>query len=196
MPVAARRARVALQIGARTLLRRAGPDDEREFLASARASRELHRGLVEPPLTHLQFARLLRRAEHPATEVHLLCRREDGAICGVLNLNEIVRGAMQSASLGYYAFAPFAGHGYMTEGMQLVLRQAFRRLKLHRVEASVQPDNAASIALLVRAGFHEEGFSRRLLRVSGRWRDHLRFAVLAEEWTPRPAKPKAQSRRR
>ena len=168
-------------MGARTFLRRPVPADEREFLARARASRGLHRALAQPPLTRPQFVNFLRLADSPANELQL-CRREDGALCGVLNLSDIRREPLQSANLGYYVLAPFGGQGYMTEGVQLVLRQAFLRLKLHRVEASVQPDNAASIRLIKRSGFESEGFSRRMVRIGGRWRDHLRFAILAEEW--------------
>jgi ribosomal-protein-alanine N-acetyltransferase len=82
----------------------------------------------------------------------------------------------------------------MTEGVQLVLRQAFTRLKLHRIEASVQPDNAASIRLIVRSGFQQEGFSRRMVRIGGRWRDHLRYAILAEDWRALRAAATPQSR--
>jgi ribosomal-protein-alanine N-acetyltransferase len=69
----------------------------------------------------------------------------------------------------------------MTEGMDGVLRHAFKTLKLHRVEANVQPGNTGSIALLERSGFRREGFSPRYLKVAGRWRDHERWAILAED---------------
>jgi [ribosomal protein S5]-alanine N-acetyltransferase len=188
------RPRRALQVGRRTLLRAPEPDDEPEFLTATRASRALHRGLAQPPLTHAQFLHFLIQAEHPAQAVHLLCRREDGAICGVLNLSDIRREPLQSANLGYYALVPFAGHGYMTEGIQLILRQAFVRLKLHRIEANVQPDNAASLALIRRSGFREEGYSPRMVRIGGRWRDHVRFAILADEWRTHRAQRSGHSR--
>ena len=92
-----------------------------------------------------------------------------------------MRGPFQSAYLGYYGFAPFEGQGYMTEAMRLVLRHAFGAMRLHRVEANIQPGNAASIALVRRCGFHLEGFSPRYLKVSGRWRDHERWAILGED---------------
>jgi ribosomal-protein-alanine N-acetyltransferase len=112
----------------------------------------------------------------------VVCRRRDDALVGVVNLNEIVRGAFQSAYLGYYAFAPLAGQGLMTEGMALVLRHAFRRLGLHRVEANIQPGNRASRALARRLGFRREGFSPRYLKIRGRWRDHERWALVREAW--------------
>ncbi len=78
-----------------------------------------------------------------------------------------------------------AGDGYMTEGFALALDFAFRRLALHRVEANVQPANRRSIALVSRLGFEREGYSRRYVKISGRWRDHVRFAMLAEDWRTR-----------
>ena len=106
----------------------------------------------------------------------------DGAILGSINLSEIVRGPFESAYIGYQIGAPFARQGYMTEALSLALRIAFSRLRLHRVEANIQPRNVASVALARRAGFRREGLSRRYLKIGGRWRDHERWALLAEEW--------------
>lgn len=106
--------------------------------------------------------------------------RATGEIVGVINLNNVVRGYFQNAAAGYYAFAPHAGKGLMREGMLLVLKHAFRKLKLHRVEANIQPDNLRSIALVKSCGFVREGFSRRLVKVCGRWRDHELWAIRAE----------------
>jgi len=63
-----------------------------------------------------------------------------------------------------------------------VLGAAFGELGLHRVEANIQPGNAPSIALAEGAGFKREGFSPRYLKIGGRWRDHERYAILAEDW--------------
>jgi [ribosomal protein S5]-alanine N-acetyltransferase len=73
----------------------------------------------------------------------------------------------------------------MTEAIQLMLNHAFKQLNLHRVEANVQPHNASSIALIKRAGFVREGYSRRYLKIGGRWRDHERWAILYEDWKQR-----------
>ena len=110
----------------------------------------------------------------------LVIQQDSGAIVGVINLGHIVRGPLQSAFVGYYAFVPHTGQGFMHEGLRLVMRHAFLKLKLHRLEANVQPGNCASISLVRACGFVQEGFSRRYLKVSGRWRDHQRWAILAE----------------
>ncbi len=118
-------------------------------------------------------------------EPMLACRLDDDAIVGFFNISEIVRGPFQSAFLSYGAVAAFAGRGYMTEAMQLLLAHAFTDLRLHRLEANIQPGNTASIALVRRAGFVHEGFSERYLKVGGRWRDHERWAIRAEQWRAR-----------
>ncbi|HXH70190.1 MAG TPA: GNAT family protein, partial [Pyrinomonadaceae bacterium] len=88
----------------------------------------------------------------------------------------------QNAYLGYLLFDKFTGKGFMTEAVELVLKYAFQTLKLHRIEANVQPQNAASIAVLKRANFTKEGFSPKYLKIGGRWRDHERWAIIVEDW--------------
>ncbi len=121
----------------------------------------------------------------------LVCRRDDGAVVGVFNLSEIVRGAFHSAYLGYYGFAEHSRQGYMSEGLALALRFGFATLRLHRIEVNVQPDNARSISLIRQGGFTREGFSRRYVKIAGRWRDHERWALLAEDWRHLRARGKA-----
>jgi [ribosomal protein S5]-alanine N-acetyltransferase len=175
----------ALPAAPRVYIRAPREDDCDEFVALMRTSARLHRGMVKPPARPAAFAEYLARCRRPNFVGHLACRSDDGRIVGVFNLSEIVRGNFQSAYLGYYVGGPFARRGYMTEALPLVLRHAFVRLKLHRVEANIQPDNAPSIALAARAGFVREGYSPRYLKVAGRWRDHERWALLAEDWKGR-----------
>jgi ribosomal-protein-alanine N-acetyltransferase len=73
----------------------------------------------------------------------------------------------------------------MRQGLELVLRHAFLDLGLHRIEANIQPGNHASIALARGAGFSREGFSRRYLKIGGRWRDHERWAIIVDDWRTR-----------
>jgi [ribosomal protein S5]-alanine N-acetyltransferase len=156
-----------------------------EFLAAVAASRSLHRPWVSPPSTKAAYGALVARCGDDDFRSLLIRRNEDAALVGLANLSAIQRGNLQSAYLGFYAFVPYAGQGYMTEGLTLVLRHAFEDLSLHRVEANVQPANAPSLALVARVGFQREGFSPRYLRIGSVWRDHERWAALADEWPNR-----------
>jgi ribosomal-protein-alanine N-acetyltransferase len=100
-------------------------------------------------------------------------------------LSQIFRKSFQNAYLGYMLGERFTRFGYMTEAVGLTLDYAFKDLDLHRVEANVQPSNLPSIRVLQRSGFSKEGFSRRYLKIGGRWRDHERWAIIAEDWNDR-----------
>lgn len=159
--------------------------DQDEVLALNRASRAFHRGWVSPPTTPEQFARLLARNRRSDFAGLLIRRRADETILGAIEISQVVRGAFRSAYLGYQIGAAHTRHGYMTEALELTLAYAFRPLKLHRLEANIQPTNVPSLALVQRLGFTREGYSPRYLRVWGRWRDHERWAILAEAWRMR-----------
>jgi ribosomal-protein-alanine N-acetyltransferase len=169
----------------RVFLRQPAASDEQELVALMRASRRLHKRWVAPPLDEVSFQLFLARARRPNALALLACHAGEGNILGVFSLSEIVHGAFQSAYLSYYVGAPFARQGYMTEGLELVLRHSFNNLRLHRLEANIQPENVASIALVQRCGFSLEGFSPRYLKIRNRWRDHQRWALLAETWKRR-----------
>src|SRR5262249_44245743 len=173
---------------------RRGAAGGEEVVRLYRASRRFYRGLASPLVTPRQFALYLARRKRADSPGFVVCRRSDGAIVGALNLSEIVRGPLQSAYLGYQVGAPFAGQGYMTEALDLALGFAFGGLRLHRVEANIQPGNRPSLALVRRAGFRREGLSPRYLKVCGRWRDHERWALLAEEWAARRRRAKRRRR--
>jgi RimJ/RimL family protein N-acetyltransferase len=106
----------------------------------------------------------------------------NGSIAGVFNLSEIVRGCFQNAYLGFYAVEGFDGQGYMSAGLKLILAEAFNTIKLHRIEANVQPDNTKSLNLIGANGFKKEGFSPRYLKINDEWRDHERWAITFEDW--------------
>jgi len=102
------------------------------------------------------------------------------AVIGVVNLRNIIRGALMSAHVGY-ALAPEAvGQGYMTEAVDCVVRVAFTQLGLHRLEVNIMPRNTRSLGVAKRTGFTEEGYSTGYLRINGRWEDHVRLAQLNE----------------
>lgn len=149
--------------------------DEAAFTAAARASRRLHRPWVTAPCDGEAFARHLARFDGRAHHGFVVVTG-DSALAGVVNLTNIIMGAFRSGYLGYYAFAGFEGRGLMTQGLNAVVRHAFKDLGLHRVEANIQPANTASIALARRCGFALEGYSPKYLKIGGRWCDHERWA--------------------
>src|SRR6185295_8633045 len=132
----------------RIVLRPPTLDDESELIASAQASAELHQPWITPPSTPEAFRRYLDAMARPENHGILVCAKETGRIAGVVNLTNVVLGIFRSGYLGYYAFAGFERRGLMREGLRAVVRYAFHDLALHRLEANIQPGNAASIALV------------------------------------------------
>lgn len=105
----------------------------------------------------------------------------DGRFCGQLTIGNVTRGALRSAWIGYWVSREVTGSGVATAALALGLDHCFGPVALHRVEATVRPENVASRRVLAKVGFREEGLLKRYLDVDGAWRDHLLLAVTAEE---------------
>jgi ribosomal-protein-alanine N-acetyltransferase len=172
---------VATRPGSRVVLRDLVLADRDAFLRMVHESRELHRPWTYPPERPDQFDDLVARTARDDFACLAAVLAEGGDLVGIFTISQIVRGYFQSAYLGYYANARYAGQGLMSEAMLLVLDHAFGPLALHRLEANIQPGNAPSIALARGAGFRLEGYSPRYLLIGGRWRDHERYAITADE---------------
>ncbi|MEV4565190.1 GNAT family N-acetyltransferase [Nonomuraea sp. NPDC049419] len=174
----------------RVVLRRMTSHDQDQFLERVRATDGLNL-----PTTPEAFQTFLSRfGEGRSADALLVCLRDTGAIAGNININSIIRGRFQNGSLGYAAFAPYAGRGYMSEALALVLRHAFITLQLHRLEAHISPTNQPSINLIKRHGFRYEGYSPDLLFINGAWRGHGRWALTNDMHgtvpeTPHPTLP-------
>lgn len=174
--------------------------DAGPFLVAARESIHLHRPWVYPPTSGSAFTGFVADGLNDRrvrlllwSRAHLARGERDVALVGYFSLGEIVRGGLESAYLGYWVSAAYAGQGAMAEGIELAFEAAFSRLHLHRVEANIQPENSVSVALARAVGFRHEGFSPRYLRVGGHWRDHERFAMTREDWEARePRAPRAR----
>lgn len=177
--------KLAILTGTKVYLRHPLEPDFGELAALYARSRNHLRGLAATEFGKAEFERMMFDAARDTNEYFLVCTSERGAIAGTINLSQIFRKAFQNAYLGYMLGAGFTGFGYMTESVALVLGFAFHDLKLHRVEANVQPTNLPSIRVLERNGFTKEGFSRRYLKIGGRWRDHERWAIIEEDWKAR-----------
>ena len=182
-----------------------GPEDRGAFLEAVHRSRRLHHPWTEPPDSTAAYERWIARTDDPAEAPRIAwvvrTGEEDeprrGRIVGVANLSRIGRGALLGAFAGWYGMAGGTGRGWMAEAVGRLLDLAFGELRLHRVEANVQPGNDPSRRLAARVGFRLEGFSPKYLRIGGAWRDHERWAMLAEEWTigggPRGTEPEPES---
>lgn len=109
----------------------------------------------------------------------------DSAVSGEVNLNTVVRGAQQSGTIGYWIDRSRAGHGYIAEGVCVLLRFAFEELRLHRLEICIIPRNTNSRRVMDKLQLRDEGVAQRFLEINGVWEDHLRYAITLEEWRDR-----------
>lgn len=164
-----------------TVIKELRIEDKNEFLQAMQRSQELHHPWVKTPQTTEEFNQFFQRYQQD-NQKSFIVLDEACHITGVFNINEIVRGLFQSAYLGFYAVAEYAGQGYMKAGLNLILKKAFTEMNLHRLEANIQPDNLHSIALVKGKGFCKEGYSPRYLKINGEWRDHERWAITYEDW--------------
>ena len=109
----------------------------------------------------------------------------DGTFAGELNLNNIVRGAMQSATIGYWIDRARAGRSLMSESIVVLMQFAFEELNLHRLEICIIPRNSNSRRVVEKLDLREEGTAQRFLEINGAWEDHVRFGFTIEEWNDR-----------
>ena len=164
--------------GPRVFFRPVKAADRREFLALTQDSRDLHAPWIKAPLTAHTFKAYLRRVEGDDHAGFAICLRDSGEMVGVVNINNILGGALRAGTVAYFVAKQHAGKGHMREGLRQVKEHAFHELGLHRLEANIQPDNTASIALVRSCGFILEGVSPRFLYINGAWRDHERWAAV------------------
>lgn len=144
------------------------------------------------PASHLTLKgqiQQLKQAERDAEEdrgyAFGIFLQKGDTLIGRIALSNIVRGAWQNATLGYFLDQKHNGMGYTSTAVGLVVRYAFSsRIKLHRVQAGVMPRNLASIRVLEKNGFRHEGLSKRYLQINGVWEDHLIFALTREDELP------------
>lgn len=154
--------------------------DAAELIAANLVSRDYHLPWVTSFTDQTGFDNWFARGL-TGPNISLVAREvASNKVVGVVNINEIVAGAFQSAYLGYYGMVDFARTGMMTEALRATVAYAFGELGLHRLEANIQPGNTASVELVRRLGFRQEGLSPRYLRINGEWRDHERWALLVD----------------
>ncbi|MDF1761088.1 MAG: GNAT family N-acetyltransferase [Coxiellaceae bacterium] len=160
-------------------IRQLQASDQQAFLTASMASVDLHQSLIVAPTTENDFKKYLTKYKDERNFCFLVLANNE--LAGVVNLNEVVRGVFRSAYSGYFVFKGFESRGVMTAGLKQVIQHAFEVLDLHRIEANVQPSNAPSVALVKRCGFKKEGYSPKYLFIDNQWRDHERWAILADD---------------
>lgn len=146
-------------------------------------------------LTRAKFAKLVKSMDAYIARDEFydfgVFRRKDGAYLGRFAIMDVMRRFAQSAYLGYNILNPYWGEGYAKEAVSAAFEIAFRELKLHRLEAGIEPRNVRSIRLARALGMRKEGCKRRMLYLRGAWRDCLMYSITVEDlgWTFRGPEP-------
>ncbi|RKS68587.1 ribosomal-protein-alanine N-acetyltransferase [Motilibacter peucedani] len=133
-----------------------------------------------PPISFAATVRFLR-AEARAGRALPFVVTYDGVLVGQVTVSGITRGSLCSAQVGYWVDSAMAGRGIIPTAVAMVVDHCFGPVGLHRVEINIRPENAASLRVVEKLGFRDEGVRRRLLHIDGDWRDHRSFALLREE---------------
>jgi ribosomal-protein-alanine N-acetyltransferase len=102
-------------------------------------------------------------------------------LVGQMSASSVIRGALRSCSVGYWIDAEVAGRGIAPTALALVIDHCLTEVRLHRVEVNIRPENQASLRVVEKLGLRREGYHERFLDIDGAWRDHLTFAITAEE---------------
>jgi ribosomal-protein-alanine N-acetyltransferase len=129
---------------------------------------------------YITMVRTMRReARHGITMPWVVL--VDGRFAGQMTVGNIVWGSARTASVGYWIDEQFAGRGVIPTALAMAMDHCFMVVGLHRIEATIRPENRASRRVVEKLGFHEEGIRRRSLHVDGAWRDHVCYAITAED---------------
>lgn len=132
------------------------------------------------PMTFAAMVRSLRRQARDGTLLPFVVTYDD-VLVGQLTVGGITWGSLCSAHVGYWVDRRVAGRGVMPTAVALATDHCFRTVGLHRVEVNIRPENAASLRVVEKLGFREEGTRVSFLHIAGDWRDHRSFALTAQE---------------
>lgn len=133
-----------------------------------------------PPPTFAAMVRTMK-SEARAGRIIPWVIELDGSIIGQLTIGGIMAGSLRSAHAGYWIDEDFAGHGLMPLALAAGIDYCFGEVGLHRVEVNLRPENVASRRVVEKLGLRYEGYRQRYLHIDGDWRDHLAYAITAEE---------------
>ncbi len=104
---------------------------------------------------------------------------------GEVNLTQVIRGATQSGTIGYWIDRDLAGHAYVAEGVAVLMAYSFDVINLHRLEICIVPRNHRSHRVVNKLGLRNEGIAQSFLEINGVREDHVRYAITSTEWAKR-----------
>lgn len=184
---------VPVELRSRLITMRAPTGDDYDAWAKLRSASRNHTSPWEPAwsadeLTRSSYRKRIRSydaAWHEGTGYpFFVFRRKDHVFIGACNLNNVRRGVLQAADIGYWIGTPYLRRGFAREAVRLIIGFAFDEVGLHRIEAACRPENDPSKTLLTSLGFQPEGVARRYLKIAGEWHDHEKFALLSSDRRP------------
>jgi [ribosomal protein S5]-alanine N-acetyltransferase len=170
-----------MTLKAQVFLKKLRSKDQREYLFAAQQSLRSIEPWIGIPTSPKSFTKFVREVSSPSDRAYLIRRASDNTLVGVVEIRDIFKGYFKCGYLIYYAFDGFRGQGYMKEGLTLAIQKAFQKLKLHRLEANIQPSNHSSIGLAKSVGLKYEGYSPKFLKINGAWQDHERWALINDK---------------
>ena len=129
-------------------------------------------------MSKLLIIETVKALNNESIRFYLFKKDEPKKIIGTISISNIIRGAFQSAFIGYKLDKEYINQGYITEGINEVIDYAFRKLNLHRIEVCIMPKNAPSLKIMQKLNFTPEGLAKNYLEINGSWQDHLRFSLI------------------
>ena len=133
-----------------------------------------------PPRRYGEMLRELRRQARDGRALPFVIEHA-GSFVGQLTVGGVMWGSLRSAHLGYWVDQKVAGRGVVPTAVALAVDHCLFSVGLHRIEVNVRPENTASLRVVAKLGFRDEGLRRAYLHIDGAWRDHRTFALTAED---------------
>ncbi len=112
----------------------------------------------------------------------LIFKNDSKVLIGGINVGNVRRGVSQSATIGYWVGKNYARNGYMNEALNILIPSLFVDLRLNRIEAATLEENTPSRSLLKKIGFKKEGILRQYIKINGKWRDHIMYSLLSDDY--------------
>ena len=112
----------------------------------------------------------------------LIFKNDSKVLIGGINVGNVRRGVSQSATIGYWVGKNYARNGYMNEALNILIPSLFVDLRLNRIEAATLEENTPSRNLLKKIGFKKEGILRQYIKINGKWRDHIMYSLLSDDY--------------